>query len=451
MKSNRTTGRSKVHKKPGLVRSRKLLHIPPILLEGDTPAIPLPASRMQPAAFSPEPSVPESKIESVQEPLPFRAWHKPEELPPAVPELPKALPDISKSVPKGTAPVASLVSADVLPEAYGTGRLSLTPRDPNWIYAHWDLTREQLKEYNRRSAEGHLILRVFTENAQGQVFNEIHVHPESRNWFVHVSQPGTKFSTELGYFSREGRQWTVISKAGPVSTPSGALSTELTAEFQTLRSDSPFMHLVRLARETLESKHLPLEGVGDWQPEHGGRLPEHRIPAWAQERSHGGALIQLIEYDESRRVSMGSFEASEAWQRQLRREIFPGAVTQPGNPELSSAGPTGISSQSLIGEQEERRFWFNVNAELVVYGATDPNARVDLGGRTIQLRPDGTFSFRFALPDGNFILPTVAISADNKERRSATLHFSRQTEYVGEVMSHPQPAELKPPLAENVS
>src|SRR5690242_14737899 len=35
-----------------------------------------------------------------------------------------------------------------LPEAYGTKRLHLTARDPFWVYACWDLTREQLNHYN---------------------------------------------------------------------------------------------------------------------------------------------------------------------------------------------------------------------------------------------------------------------------------------------------------------
>ena len=35
-----------------------------------------------------------------------------------------------------------------LPEAYGTKRLILTARDPHWLYARWDLTREQQNQYN---------------------------------------------------------------------------------------------------------------------------------------------------------------------------------------------------------------------------------------------------------------------------------------------------------------
>ena len=91
-----------------------------------------------------------------------------------------------------------------------------------------------------------------------------------------------------------------------------------------------------------------------------------------------------------------------------------------------------------------------MNAELVIYGATEPSAQLTIGGRAIQLRPDGSFSFRFALPDGNYSLPITACSAQG-EMRGAELEFFRGTKHYGEVGTHlPDPA-LKAPSAENVS
>jgi hypothetical protein len=99
----------------------------------------------------------------------------------------------------------------------------------------------------------------------------------------------------------------------------------------------------------------------------------------------------------------------------------------------------------------EKSFWFNVNAELIIYGATEPGAKVTLGGQEIKLRPDGTFSYRFSLPDGKYELPAVAVSTDGTDARAADLKFSRQTEYLGEVGAHPQDPSLKPPLPDNLS
>ena len=65
--------------------------------------------------------------------------------------------------------------------------------------------------------------------------------------------------------------------------------------------------------------------------------------------------------------------------------------------------------------EQAKGFWFNVNAELIIYGATEPDAKVTLGGHEIKLRSDGSFSYRFALPDGKYDLPAVAVSADGTD------------------------------------
>jgi len=67
------------------------------------------------------------------------------------------------------------------------------------------------------------------------------------------------------------------------------------------------------------------------------------------------------------------------------------------------------------------------------------------------LRLDGSFSYRFALPDGQYELPIVAVSADKTDARAAELSFSRATDYRGEVGAHPQDPQLKIPLVQNVT
>jgi len=134
--------------------------------------------------------------------------------------------------------------------------------------------------------------------------------------------------------------------------------------------------------------------------------------------------------DPVRRVWSGSLEITELVRRRQLEDISSGAVA-------SVSSPFG-------GVERPKGFWFNVNAELIIYGATEPNAKVAIGGRDIQLRPDGSFSFRFALPDGHYELPVTAISADQTDARAAELRFDRQTEYRGDVGAHPQDAKLKP-------
>src|SRR5215831_1914162 len=87
-----------------------------------------------------------------------------------------------------SAPVEQYEAEGELPQAYGTQRLLLAARDPHWLYAHWDLNREQQLKYNSLSADKHLVLRIKIKAPELVPVAEIHVHPESRHWFVHVDQ-----------------------------------------------------------------------------------------------------------------------------------------------------------------------------------------------------------------------------------------------------------------------
>ena len=326
-----------------------------------------------------------------------------------------------------------------LPEAYGTKKLFLTARDPHWLYAHWDLTREQQLKLNARSAAGHLILRLYAGKVQGHPICEIHVHPESRHWFAHVEHAGNSYAAELGYYSPPGR-WTRIAVSSATVTPPDAVSTESDVEFATIPFEFPFARLIEIIKSAVR-ENLPLAQAVEELRRHGHpELPRAKgtpVSAWTPQQEQ--ALAKVVNIDEVRRVWMGSLEITELIRRRLAHEI-----SSPGVSSLSSL------SSPFGGAGQPRGFWFNVNAELIIYGATEPAAKVTLGGHEIKLRSDGSFSYRFALPDGKYDLPAVAVSADGADARAANLKFSRETEYLGDVGAHPQDPALKPPLAENV-
>lgn len=357
-----------------------------------------------------------------------------------------------------TEPALPLGEGAELPEAYGTERLLLVARDPHWLYAHWDLTNEQLRKYNKASRDGHLVVRVFRDQPSGKPVVEQHVHPESRNWFLHVGRGGQKFVAQLGYFDRGGA-WQTVSTSAATLTPPDALSDDTSVRFETIPLEVPFKRLLELVKGAV-AEHLPLVEVIRQLRELGyPELPAFQAAtstpepgAWTPEQER--ALAQVVSIDEVRRVWMGSLEITELLRRSLEQEMSSQAAAMLAGGELSGAVPAGgLSSVSspFGGGVRRKGFWFNVNAELIIYGATEPDATVTIGGRKIQLRGDGTFSFRFALPDGRFALPVQATSADGDDARSAALEFSRATEYRGDVGRHPQDKALKAPRPENVS
>jgi len=170
----------------------------------------------------------------------------------------------------------------------------------------------------------------------------------------------------------------------------------------------------------------PGEAVADWTPEQAGAVLE----------------------------AMGLDKMTVGWSGEIAEAV---SGMGPSSAELPAGLPAGLPTSDVAKAVSSfggkvtspRGFWFKINAELIVYGSTEPDAKVSIGGRPIKLRPDGTFSYHFALPDGQYELPVVAVSADETDARAAQLKFSRETDSFGEVTLHPQDDTLRPPHPEN--
>ena len=75
----------------------------------------------------------------------------------------------------------------------------------------------------------------------------------------------------------------------------------------------------------------------------------------------------------------------------------------------------------------QRSFWLVADAELIVYGATDPAATLTIGDETVPLSADGTFRVQVPFRDGHQLYPIKAVAADGEQTRDITLEFERKT------------------------
>ncbi|HER43099.1 MAG TPA: DUF4912 domain-containing protein [Candidatus Eisenbacteria bacterium] len=98
---------------------------------------------------------------------------------------------------------------------------------------------------------------------------------------------------------------------------------------------------------------------------------------------------------------------------ELRELVEQRLLEQVGSEAVSSFG-----SGALRQPEKERGFRLWVATELILYGATEPDARLTVQGKEVKLRGDGSFSMRFALPDGKIEMPVTAVSADRIEERT---------------------------------
>ena len=120
-------------------------------------------------------------------------------------------------------------------------------------------------------------------------------------------------------------------------------------------------------------------------------------------------------------VHAASAELREALEKRLLEEMGSGAVSSFGSGQIREKG-----------KQRGFRLW--IATELILYGATEPDAKLTVQGKEVKLRSDGTFTMRFALPDGRIDLPVTAVSADTVEERTIETKVDRRSEHKDPVV-----------------
>lgn len=307
-----------------------------------------------------------------------------------------------------------------LPDSYGTTRLFLIARDPGWLYAYWDMTGQQMADARKCASDGRLVLRLFEKN-HSKPLQELTLHHDSRNWYISGVRSSTTYSTQIGYWRQDGH-FHIINQSRETITPSAVVSADTTAQFATIPIDVPYEELISIIRSYGQSGEQLAEALHRIQAQ-GAPLPFKvgvEVGPWTTEQAT--ALEQELGGDILRRTQMGSFEISEWLRRRLLEELgMSSGMFSPGGASWSAAPGAG------------KGFWFAVNAELIIYGATEPGAKVTVDGKPITLKDDGTFHFHYSFPDGKYHLPVVAVSATGDDQRAVELDFERKTKTLGDV------------------
>lgn len=395
------------------------LVIPPILLEGD----PDPATYKKAKAKTATAAAPVASTKPAAE------LAKPSALEPA-------------------AKVSSPASGESEPTRLG--ELRLLARDPYTLFAQWDFADSELNRARSLAADGMILLRVHKRSVEGPIIVEIPVLGGERYEFVPVPHSATAYACQLGYRSATARQWftlaqseTVVTAPDPQAYRAG--STPLMMGRWSVSEDEVFNVVERLQNSAFQPAS-PVPSAHDYFAA-AKSTEEPLAPAWIARAVPG---IETPSAPANLQPSDHSLPSSAELIRTGNHPWSLGAIPSASVPlmELVVGAPLESPSSHLTVPPEAKRgFWFAVNAEVVVYGATEPDATVTLAGRKVKLRPDGSFSFRFSLPDGQFQLPITAASADGIEWRGAELNLSRSTGLTGDVGVHPQDKSLRPPAA----
>jgi hypothetical protein len=110
-----------------------------------------------------------------------------------------------------------------------------------------------------------------------------------------------------------------------------------------------------------------------------------------------------------------STELQELFEERLRRPMVPrqtGRVVEAAE-EDAGGMPMG--------------FQLEIDAEMIVYGATRPDAYVTLHGEPVKVQADGTFRARVDMPNKRQVIPIVASVPDVPGRQTIVMAVERNT------------------------
>lgn len=266
-----------------------------------------------------------------------------------------------------------------LPRSYGRDRLVLLVRDPYWLHCYWEISPQ-----TARQAEAALGVDWATARKALRLVG------------VGGNEGTSSAEAVLKDISlpEESHNWYIdVPRSG------GNYQVEIGFKTQGGR----FYSMARSNAVATPRAELGSQSGENWT-DHDAKSADKLFALSTGLNGHGG-----------------SAEVRQFFEERMGRV--------PGSPTLTSLGSGGFGH---LGKG--RQFFFNLDADLVVYGSTEPNARVTFQGEPVTLRPDGTFSLRFRLADGRHILPALAVSATGMEERTIVLAVERNTKQMEPVV-----------------
>ncbi|MEA5570909.1 DUF4912 domain-containing protein [Calothrix sp. UHCC 0171] len=308
-----------------------------------------------------------------------------------------------------------------LPGGYGESRIVLMPRDPQWAYTYWDVPVEH-KEELRRNGGQQLALRIYDVtdiNLEYQSPHSIQEYPSdemAREWYLPIPVSDRDYVIDIGYRCGDGR-WLVLARSARVHIPPVYPSDWIEDVFITVNFEDD------LRGQTLYELVPPAKKFAATGSANGNAIYEQ--------------IFGMAESAEAMRVagslfgSMQHVPGSMAPEQAISSYVFPSGVGMWAVPTTSGLNMSGVgmSGAGFSGDvpMRPRKFWLIADAELIVYGATEPDATVTIGGRPIKLNPDGTFRFQMSFQDGLIDYPIMAVAADGEQNRSIHMKFTRET------------------------
>jgi len=134
----------------------------------------------------------------------------------------------AKFLPRNLPPRLFEEERFLFPESYGVDRVRLLVRDPEWLFAYWDVSPKSVEELRRHLGEraaavARLTLRI-SDPVSGGV-SDVLLPPGARWWYVRTDSARRSYRAELGFTLASG-EFRSLARSNTVTTPRVGPSAE---------------------------------------------------------------------------------------------------------------------------------------------------------------------------------------------------------------------------------
>ena len=304
-----------------------------------------------------------------------------------------------------------------LPLEYGDTKVVLLVRDPEWIFAYWEMNQETRRKFGliRGAHSRSLALRVYElDNPQRKEPYDMLVNDYTSSWYIRIPGQGTRFKVDLGIYDDKGK-FLSISTSNTVEIPRMGISEHVDVEFAEI-NDEIYGQILHLSGGVRVTDRLGTDELR--------RALQQRIFESLLGGPFSSAGISTSAGLSSAGLSSFGLGSSSGL---FSGQFSSGALSSAGLPVFRLPTAGGESTVQRVRAQKDD-FWLEVGVDVIVYGATEPTAKVRFMGQDIKLNQDGTFRFRMVFPDTTIEFPVEALSEDGKHRRQVKPVVTRHTE-----------------------
>ncbi len=275
------------------------------------------------------------------------------------------------------------------------------PRDPQWAYVFWEISESDRKKAQEQGAN-RIYLRLAdvtgmtAGTAHPHTLQEVPVDSHSTEWYLPIPLSDREYRVELGY--RFSNKWKSLAFSSAALVPSLHPSDQILDQFVPFSLEEATTSPITTLQSSTSST------VAE---------PETR-----DNQLHERLYQTATKHFRETRVGSEAFQEQDNLANRKKNLNDSGIGLWASGRNESGIG--GIAPR-------ERSFWLVADAELIVYGSTDPAARLTIGGEEVPLSKDGTFRLQVPFRDGQQKYPITAISSDGEQKRNITLNFERNT------------------------